>query len=158
MALVKDLLYYIVSNYPNPSHLSKARTTKLVYLSDWKHSIEYNRQITDIKWYFNNHGPFVWDVIETAEQYPELFEIEETENYHGEPKTLIGVNSRSYDPDLDQSERNTADQVINATCDLQWDSFVNLVYSTYPVVTTDQYEDLNLPELAGEYRESKVPA
>jgi hypothetical protein len=154
MASIRDLLFYLISNYPKADHLSKARVTKMVYLADWKHSIEYDSQITDIEWYFNNHGPFVWDVVETAKENPTLFETESTENFYGEQKKLIKARSIDYDPDLQDTERTVADHVINATSDLNWNRFINLIYSTYPVVSTDQYNRLDLPRLASEYKRS----
>jgi len=154
MATIRDLLYHLASNYPNPKHVSKARVTKMVYLADWKNSIDYGDQITDIEWYFNNHGPFVWDVVETARDNSDLFEVDNTENFYGEQKTLIKARPVDFIPDLNDTETKVADHVIKATSDLDWSRFINLVYSTYPVVSTDQYNRLNLPQLAGEYKRS----
>lgn len=126
----------------------------MVYLADWKHSIEHGGQIAGIEWYFNNHGPFVWDVVEAARDTPSLFDVEQTDNFYGEQKTLIKAKDVGYTPDLSGSEQDVANHVIDATSDLVWDRFINLVYSTYPVVSTDQYNSLDLPRLAAEYKRS----
>jgi hypothetical protein len=154
MAAIKDLLFYILSNYPHPSDLSKARVTKLVYLADWKHAIDHGSQITHINWYFNTHGPFVWDVVRTAEKHNALFDTEGSHTPYGDPKTLIRARSRDYEARLTDSELDIADHVIEATSDLSWKQFINLIYSTYPVVSTDQYSKLDLPQLAEDYKHS----
>ena len=47
------------------------------------------------------------------------------------------------------------DFVINATAKMNWNSFISLVYSTYPIRTMSRYSELNLPALAKEYEEEK---
>ena len=66
---LKYIMYYIIKNYPNQlkQELSNARLTKTVYLADWKQAIIKHRQISDIKWYFDNYGPFVNDIKHEAE-------------------------------------------------------------------------------------------
>ena len=49
MAELKDIVAYILKKYPTKSDMSNARLTKLVYLSDWKHSIKTYSQISNIR-------------------------------------------------------------------------------------------------------------
>ncbi len=58
MAQIKDIVIHILKNYPHKDELSNARVTKLVYLADWRHVLETKEQISSIKWYFDNYGPF----------------------------------------------------------------------------------------------------
>ena len=83
MADLKDMIYYILKKYPKKDHLSNARLTKIIYLSDWYSAINYNKQISNIHWYFDNYGPFVWDVLDEIKQHSDLFVIKKTLNIFG---------------------------------------------------------------------------
>ena len=63
MASIKDVLAYIITKYPYESELSKARLTKLVYLSDWESSVSRGKSITDLEWYFNHYGPYIDEIV-----------------------------------------------------------------------------------------------
>lgn len=157
MAEIKDLLFYLVSKYPKSGDLSKTKVTKLVYLCDWKAAIEYQKQLTHIEWYYDNFGPFVWDVVETAKDNPELFEINSAVNFFGDDKLLVSLNPQGkYEPYLEADEKKIADFVIKATSSLPWNQFIKLVYSTYPIVTTPKYSKLDLLRAAEEYKKSLI--
>lgn len=151
MAGLTDVIAYILKNYPDKSDLSNARVTKLVYLSDWRHAITYKSQITNINWYFDNFGPFVWDIKRTAEISSDLFVIHHSSNAYGNPKLLIGLRREDYIPELSENERKSIDHVIDKTKDLIWSQFIRLVYSTHPIVSSNRYSYLDLVEKAEEY-------
>lgn len=156
MARTLDVLAHLLARYPNEYDLSNARVTKMVYLSDWRHCLQERRQITDIQWFYDNYGPFVWDVKNTAEQHPDLFSVEERTNMYGTRKTCILPTGAEYEPQLLPSEREAIDHVISVTKDLPWGEFMKLVYSTYPILTSEQYSLLDLPRLAEEYQNSEL--
>ena len=93
------------------------------------------RKDGNIKWYFNNFGPFVWDVKDTARDNPHLFELETTTNMYGDLKTVVILRTGEYIPNLSKDEMKSIDHVISETKNLNWDQFIRLVYSTYPIVT-----------------------
>lgn len=155
MARIQDVVAYLLQHYPHKSELSNARVTKLVYLADWHQAITSGRQITPIRWYFDNYGPFVWDVKKAAEDNPFLFRIEDTQNYFGTPKTLLSLEPGDYTPEVGDDERKSLDHVIEATKKLTWDAFIKLVYSTYPVASSERYSFLDLVTKAQEYKASK---
>ncbi len=156
MAALKDLLAYLLQNYPHKSELSNARVTKMIYLCDWKHSIDYGSQITDIDWYFDNYGPFVWNVVDTAKENPDLFSVGSTYNFYGDSKRLLSMQAQNYNPKLSLTEEEVADHVIAKTKMLTWNDFISLIYSTFPVVSSERYEVLDLPKLADEYKKSPM--
>ncbi len=156
MKKIRDVMIYLCKNYPKPEHLSKARLTKLVYLVDWKSSIQNGRQITQICWYFNHYGPYVADVPRIAERDP-VFHIKATLTESNNNKDIISLNDHEdLELNLNEDERMLVDDIIKNTDDLEWKGFINLVYSTYPVITSGRFEYLNLPKLAEEYK--KHPA
>lgn len=151
MAELKDIIAYILRKYPTKSDMSNARLTKLVYLSDWKHAIKTYSQISHIKWYFNNYGPFVWDIKDTARENSHLFDLETTTNMYGDLKTIFILKTENYTPKLLEEEVKSIDHVIQETKNLNWDQFIRLVYSTYPIASTERYTYIDLIEKAKEY-------
>lgn len=155
MNKLRDVIAYILENYPHKNELSNARLTKLVYLSDWNSCLKSGSQITSIKWYFDNYGPFVWDVKQEVEKNPHLFTVEQTMNAHGSIKNLIKSLKLPKDLALTSKEKASIDKIIDITKNMYWDDFINLVYSTYPILSTERYSYLNLESLAKRYKESK---
>lgn len=154
-ASVKDVMLYFCRNYPHKSELSKARLTKMVYLADWRSSILRDRQLTDIRWEFHNYGPYVDDIKKIAIADDD-FTLEHGWNLHGSRKTTIYLNedSTAQLDSLTSKDIEILDHVIEKTRRLSFDGFVQLVYSTYPIMTQPRYQYLNLPALARKYIDS----
>lgn len=153
MAELKDILAYLIENYPaSQAHeLSNARLTKMVYLADWHGCINRGVQISNIDWYFDNYGPFVWDIKKTAEENTDLFNVEVGSNMYGGKKRSISLR-KPYKPILSEAEKRSLDHIINITSRLYWDDFIRLVYGTHPIASSERYSSLNLREKARDYK------
>jgi hypothetical protein len=156
MTDLKSVLAYICKMYPRPDDLSRTRLTKLVYLADWKSAIDRGRTITSIRWYFDNFGPFVWDVWNAADADKGTFAIEMTSTPFGDPKHVIKIREGASIDGLDEADRQILDYVIDATKELSWQPFIRLVYSTYPVLSSERYSSLDLVEKAKQYEQHKA--
>lgn len=155
MARIKDVTAYICATYPYKHELSKTRVTKLVYLSDWKSAQRNEKQLTKIKWYFHNFGPYVDAVIDSAKK-DRRFEITSTSNLYGDPKVLFSIrDGEDYKKGLSASEMGLIDEVIKDTNKLYWDSFIKHVYETFPIRATNRHQDLNLVSLAQQETSNK---
>lgn len=153
MATVRDAVAYLIANYPHKDELSKARLTKMVYLADWKAALDHGKQITDIDWRFHHFGPYVDDVYRVAQEDP-AFSVKSERNFYGNLKERIElINPPQTLVDLHQWEKDILMHVINQTKPLNWDSFIKLVYSTYPILSGTRGGKLNLIEAARAYRE-----
>lgn len=151
MAKLKDVMVYIIKKYPYKSDLSNAKLTKMIYLADWKHAITCGHQISSINWYFDNYGPFVWDIKDEAKNNLDLFSIKEELNAYGSQKVIIGLKDMRYVPQIADDEQLSIDHVIETAKKLNWDQFIRLVYSTYPVISSEKYTYLDLAKKAKEY-------
>lgn len=151
MAELHDVMAYIIQNYPAQDELSNARLTKMVYLSDWHQAISKGRQITDVRWYFDNFGPFVRDIERTAIERTDLFSVDLGSNMYGQPKKTFSMRAQNYQPRLTKSETASIEHIIGVTKRLYWDDFIKLVYSTHPIASSSRYSYLNLVEKAEEY-------
>jgi len=144
MAKLKDIMAYIIEEYPLKSDLSNAKLTKMIYLADWRHAITYGNQISEIRWYFDNYGPFVWDIKDEAQNDSEIFVVKEVLNAYGSPKVIIGLNKIGYVPEIAEEEAKSINHVIESAKKLNWDQFIRLVYSTYPIISSEKYNYLDL--------------
>lgn len=150
MSELKDFIAYFIKHYPYPWELSKSKLTKMVYLADWKSAIEYQKQLTNIKWVYNHYGPYVYDVAKTASEDP--FFVEETENFFDAIKEIIRLKDENYIPNITEEEQKVLDHIIKTTEKRNWYAFIKLVYSTYPIVKSQRYDALDLVSLAREYK------
>ena len=125
----------------------------MVYLADWKSAMLYQKQLTNINWYFNHYGPYVSDVIEAIRSDND-FTIDTQKNMYGELKELIRISEKHTQPTLSDNVKHVLDFVIEKTSPLSWDDFIKLVYSTYPIVTQPKYSTLDLVALAKLYTET----
>lgn len=57
-------------------------------------------------------------------------------------------------PSVTEEERELLDFVISTSASKNWDDFIKLVYSTYPIITQERFSKLDLVKLAGEYEVS----
>ena len=155
MAELRDVVAYLCKHYPHNHELSKARLTKLVYLADWKAAIEGRRQMTPIQWVFNRYGPYVEDVYQLAMD-DAAFNVENDWTLFGNPKETISLKREFDMTSLTAEDKRTLDHVINQTQRLSWDEFIQLVYSTYPVLTGTRGAQMDLVAAAEKYTTMKV--
>jgi hypothetical protein len=127
----------------------------MVYLADWKSAIERDTLLTNIQWVFNHYGPYVEDVVKVADSDP-AFKVIPTTNMFGDFKEIINVRGNADYPSLEEEEKEILDFVISSTASKNWDQFLRLIYSTYPMISRDRFSDLDLVELAREYKEDPL--
>ena len=149
---IRNIMKYILWAYPYKNELSASRVTKMLYLVDWKCAIERSAQLTDAKWYFNHYGPYVPDFMEIAENDDDIV-IKNDETMFGGKKRLICLSSKFTPVPLGAYEKSLVDFVIDKTQSKNYDDFIKLVYSTYPVLTSNKYSKLDLIASAQSYKE-----
>ena len=149
--LLKNVILYICIKYPHKDELSDARLTKIIYLVDWKYALEHGQKLTGIEWIFNHYGPYVPDVIECAKDCSEI-SVERSWNTYNSPKTVIKAANTTQCPALHSDITDILDSMIEKSSRLYWDHFIQLVYSTYPILTQPRYSKLDLVTLAKEYQ------
>lgn len=148
---IVDLVRYILKNYPHAQELSKARLNKIIYLIDWKFALNYEQQLTNITWLFNHYGPYV-NIIEEQIQEDSRFKLVSTQNIYGNEKNIIELATDEGFIEPNDREKEVIEFIIEKTRKFYWDKFINLVYSTYPIISQEKGSYLNLVELAKEYK------
>ncbi|EGQ8248033.1 TPA: SocA family protein [Vibrio parahaemolyticus] len=148
---LQKIVAYLCQVYPHKGELSKSRLTKLVYLADWYSSLVDERQLTDIHWHFNHYGPYVDDVMSEIVNSP-YFTIEQELTVYGSEKYLIKFNGYLDENSISSRTKQILNAVIENTKKYFYNDFISYVYSTYPVATRQRYSNLDLVELAKEYK------
>ncbi|MGQ4002898.1 Panacea domain-containing protein [Francisellaceae bacterium CB299] len=153
---IADLVGNILEKYPNKQQLSKARLNKIIYLIDWKYMLEYGKQLTDIEWIYNHYGPYVSDIENEIDKDPRLG-ITKTHNIYGNEKNIVMISEEN--PVTFEKPNNDEEEIINFIIDktkkFYWNEFIQLVYSTYPIISQEKGSKLNMKELAEEYKKIK---
>ena len=119
-----DVVRYILKHYPHKNELAKGRLNKMVYLCDWKSSIDNGKQLTPIEWKFNHYGPYV-DQIETIIGFDDRFSIAIERNYYGNAKHLVKLDNDSNFAEPNSEDKEVIDFVIESTKTLNWNHFIN---------------------------------
>jgi hypothetical protein len=155
MKKLKNIIEYILLNYPQSDELSKPRLVKLIYLIDWKYTIDYKNQYTDIRWYFNHYGPYVEDVINLMKSDSETFEVTSYANPYSGGITDKFKLRKETSPILDENVIKTAKFIMENTYHMSWSKFISLVYSSYPIKKSEKYTYLDLESFSIEFNDKK---
>lgn len=151
MAELNKVIRYFAFHYPYKNELSKTRMTKMVYLADWFSAQKYGSQLTEIKWFFDDYGPYVRDVYEVAKKDNKLTIKEEMSTYNF-PKQVIALKKDTESAldlgELSSRDRAILEEVIEETKSLNFSEFVEFVYDTYPIKNEKKYTFLDLVRFA----------
>lgn len=151
---VADIAAYFCEHYPHKQEISNGRLTKMIYLADWRSSQLFQRQITNVEWFYDYFGPYVHDVMRAVEA-DNRFEVVAQENIHGNPMKLIKMG-KSANILLPLEQKEILDHVINKTSPMAWNQFIKLVYSTYPITRGSKFAKLDLPRFAVAQKEEAI--
>lgn len=151
MAHLADVLTYIFENYPfrnsKAAEPTKSLTPRkivwLAYLADWKSAILYGHQISDAAWKVADFEPTldsgsVADITLFAERKSR--------------RILTPLRTALIGSGLKKQDRGVIDEVISIARDRTPEELKQLVYSTYPALTGDGTDPVDLVELAKEYQ------
>ena len=154
MSKLLDAMCYVCANYSCKDDLSKSRLIKIIYLADWKFAINYKCQITDAHWMFDQNGPSVYCIEELFEKNTS-FEIIHIKNNFNDTKDIVKLKNVEIYNKLTNDEIAVLDSIINMTARMNWEQFVRVVYSTYPILTQPKMSKLNLIYLSKKYKTIK---
>ena len=155
MADPRDLAVELLLRASPARKLPSDRLVKMLYLVDWKHSIDYGFQATNLQWFADSLGPFDTQLPGLVEKLPNLFAIHQLSDTVEDSPVEIECIDHTYSPRLIDSERKAVDHILKVTSGKTWPQIVRLVFATFPMMSKHRYSSLNLPELAVEYKKFK---
>lgn len=146
MSNLRNIISYILSHHQGQDDILIQRLIDLVYLSDWLSAIENEKQLTNISWFYDNYGP------SNSALRNKIMECFTVVDENGSRKVKI---PQVYESMISCPEKIIIDKIIRLTKNKSYDDFRRYVISTYPLVASNQYSDLNLVELAKQYKVEK---
>ena len=135
---VYDIISKLLDFHKTEQGISMQKLVFLIYLCDWKNSIEIGSQISNIEWKYLD-SEFSKKIITAFK------------------KGEVGENIFSFKSDyssLNQHELKIINFIGKLSTKLDTDDFIKLVYSTYPMIKSDKNKLLNLPDLAKDYKDN----
>lgn len=132
---IHDIISKILTFYKSEKEISLQKIVFLIYLCDWKNSIEHGRQMTDIEWKYLD-SEFSKKIIAAF----------------NEVRTREGFEFKSNYANLSETELQVIDFIGTLSLKLNTEDFIKLVFSTYPMIRKEKYKSLNLPDLAEDYK------
>lgn len=156
---VKDLVAFIIKNYPFPEQLTRGRLAKLVYLIDAEYTRCFGDQLTNITWYFADNGPFPKN--NNTDQAVKELERKELVKIH---KDLTGSRNKKQwyefiaigeiDIKLGKTVEDLIRSIIEETKDMGFVKFIrDKIYNSLPVTKSEPYEIIDIVEVMEEERE-----
>jgi metal-responsive CopG/Arc/MetJ family transcriptional regulator len=155
MCTIKEALRYLISRYDDKNDLTLSRIVQVIYLADWKASIDRSRPVTEIKWQMANGEPKM--------DNSSLEEVINLLDANSKSETLGRLLQNFYDERfnkkvrLSQSEKFFLDFAIDKAKSKSSDEFIQLIHSTFPSLTLSKSDTVDLPDLAKTYREQIRP-
>lgn len=125
----KAVVKYFTVTYPWGDVISESRMLKLVFLADWRAALKLGRQVTETTWVVGRRGPHSDDILNVIRSTL--------------PESCINI--------LIEEEKALLDFVVKSTSKKSWSELTKLVYSTYPLITKNRFEKLDLVSLAKNY-------
>jgi hypothetical protein len=146
MCTLTHLLTYIIDTYSSEKYpVSPPRLINILYLTDWKAAISMHKTISGIQWKIIDSEPKVDDST--------LKEIIDSVDRKGRKLGfgLIGKLQRlsTYAPS--KIERPSIDFVTDFAKNQSDEALSLMVKSTYPTITQDESDIVNLADLAEKY-------
>ena len=153
MTQLSNILAYVCNRYPHKGDLSKARLNKIVYLADWLSALETGQQVSNIRWQYNHYGPYVDDIINEVRGNARLH-LKSTHNFYGDLKEIISSDA-DYQGELPETASVHLDKAMQESASRNFNEFIDLVYSTYPVKSQQKGQALDLIKLAEHFKQMK---
>ena len=149
--ILRDAITYLISHYPKEAELSRSRLTKMVYLADWRCAITRGRPMTEAVWNYSQYGPFAIEAETLLRHDPNFVTTIVFSAASGEVDSIALRNSVEY-LSLTFEDQAVLNFVIEATAPMPGNDFTRLVYSTFPLITQEKYQNLDLMTAANRYQ------
>jgi hypothetical protein len=144
--LKSSVLYLCGSKTLSHFPLSLNTLRYLTYLAHWKYALVHGQPLTDATWVFTRRGPESGKFLDTVFTAPELTIID-YQTHDG----AVGVSFSGEVPTIGEPEKAVLDFVLTKEAKIGESDLQRLVYSTYPMLTTPRFKELDLINKVEDY-------
>ena len=153
MNKIREAVIFFYKHLPSPVALSTSRLTNMLYLTDWKSALDYNRQLSDINWVHSPEGPNQEGLLDFMWSDEKTFGVGEFADSSGKRNRYLYLRSDVTDEyHFSVDEQKVVQHVIDTTKSRNIYDLLKLVHSTYPMMKSNLGERLDLIHFALEYK------
>lgn len=152
MTALAEVLSYLLNRGAIREGVPPSRLARMLYLADWRAAILELPPVSPVRWTLGPFGPKSDEISEALRNNPDKFDFVEV-GMEQAPKKLVLPKTTEIIPPLSDVDKQILDFVIDKTRQLGSGQLLRLVFSTYPVLKGAQGGDLDLQQLADEYRD-----
>lgn len=151
---LNDLIIYICRNFPWPRELSLERVMQIIFLYEWHTSLKEKPILTNGVWKNDVHGP-TSTIVEHAIRNHEGLKLATYEINGKKVEQIVTVGETNATPN-NNINNDELIFIIMTLHNLGINLLPAIVYSTYPMLVTNKGHEMNLRQIAGEYRAKKA--
>ncbi|MEL7351779.1 MAG: hypothetical protein AAF171_19465 [Cyanobacteria bacterium P01_A01_bin.116] len=146
MATLEDALSYILQKQlKRLNGISPNKLIRILYLADWRSSINTGHPITNVNWKIVDSEPqldkgSIERIVDFIERNGRTINLGISETYR-----------KVFSEGLSMGDKSILDFVLNLSASQSEDALAHLVYSTYPSITQNSDDAIDLPKLAKQY-------
>jgi hypothetical protein len=146
MCKLTDVLTYIFDTYSSKEYpISPLRLINILYLADWKAALSMGKTLSGIQWSIVDSKPKVdestlSEIVESVERGGRKFGF-----------SILGRIHRYSTNIPSRRERKALDFVLDFAKNQSDEALYLMVKSTYPTITQDESDIVDLTHLAHEY-------
>ena len=138
----------------NPKKATIDYITQIIYMTDWVMALNKDTLISDLHWELGENGPQVEELDIIIGHRPDIFKV--TPVIDGGTKSIfLSLINTNISYSLDSTEAAYLDKVIMLFDPLFKDDFVDIVFHTYPILSTNKKEPIDILRLAREYNRKR---
>lgn len=146
---MQDIILALLNGHPKG--IRDEELMWIVYLADWRSTIKSRNRLLQCVWTFGHYGPETEEFEAALEQYSWMFKTSRRRETNGIEFRWIQPEHPEYRVLLEEHEHAAVEHVLSTTSSLDRADLVRLVYSTFPMLSSERFTTLNLEDLADKY-------
>ena len=155
MKILYHIILYLLAHYSNLSELTSSKIIKMIYLADWHSAVLTDKTLTSTEWFLNDYGPTSDELLAAFKNYNE-FTSKLAHDLTNKNKRLEFNDTLSKKINLSREQQAILDRVIDVTQKRNLNDFNVFVKSTYPVISSNINNKLNLIKKAQAYKDDNI--
>ncbi|MEA1925380.1 MAG: Panacea domain-containing protein [Candidatus Altiarchaeota archaeon] len=137
-------------------NMTSFKMVKFIYLTEMLYLLKKNRRMTDIPFFYWDHGPYSKDIEEKAEEINgKTISIKEITTAKGYEATVYDSLINEKDIELPPETKKIADEIIRDFGEMENKEIKDFVYNTIPLKNTEKREKIDLSMLYTDYIEDE---
>lgn len=145
---LNDVIYYFCSKFPDHYDIGRERIHLSLYLVGWKLSNLKEKNVADLNWIYSPDGP-ISEEIDNAIAVDDRFIVHAVKE-NQTLKNRITLSTR-IDITLEKTYQSVIESIYELTGTQPYSELTNLVFSTYPMLSSNIGDRIDMRALSKRY-------